>query len=372
MKAAIWYSKKYMSRRKRFILAMFIVMMLVSTFVSFNLTFYYQIKYRNERTVILFSRLVKFWLINPVPANHMDTLREIEGVDCFFTFMSVPYEIEDITSGETISYQVEFVNLSLVQKLLIILDYHEEIIGDICIGFGIALKLNAKIGDVIRIRDYDFVLNTILPQTFSDLDYFIFVNINVYYNYIAPPELKEKVNGAYVLLREEASEDYVIDKITELYDVRYVLSPSRVVTRMTRINRVQLISNLFFSIIAIIIGMSIILIYLFRDLETRRRELAILSALGVKRKQILLVVIVPLILVIVPALIIGCLTAFYIAIPYYHEVIYGYIRLFADEAYVDASLLTFTLLFFSIFPLIFLLDRKLRRFSPMSLLRAEI
>ena len=41
MKAAIWYSKKYISRRKRFILAMFIVMMLVSTFVSFNLAFYY-------------------------------------------------------------------------------------------------------------------------------------------------------------------------------------------------------------------------------------------------------------------------------------------------------------------------------------------
>jgi len=229
----------------------------------------------------------------------MDTPREIEGVDCFFTFMSVPYEIEDITSGETISYQVEFVNLSLVQKLLIILDYHEEIIGDICFGFGIALKLNAKIGDVIRIRDYDFVLNTILPQTFSDLDYFIFVNINVYYNYIAPPELKEKVNGAYVFLKEGTSEDYVINEITKLYDVRFILSPSRVVARTSRINRIQLISNLFFSIVAIIVGMSIILTYFYRDFEARRRELAILSALGVKRPQILSVIIIPLILITV-------------------------------------------------------------------------
>jgi len=151
-----------------------------------------------------------------------------------------------------------------------------------------------------------------------------------------------------------------------------MITPSSLVRRVERINRIQLISSLFFSLIALIVGFSILTIYLYRDFEARRRELAILLAVGARKKQVLYSFILPLLLITIVSLVIGCVLSFYAVIPYYHELVYGYTRIFAKIAYFQSFLSTVSLLFIVIIIVILMLRRKVNKIYIMDLLRAEI
>ena len=372
MRSALWYSRKYFIRRRKLTLTIFIIITIIAVFISFESAFYYQIEYRNTRTTQLFKRLIKIWLTNPVPSSNLSVIENIEGVDIVFPFMMLQYEVRNLANDKSLSYPVEFVNLSVSEFLLENLGYSEKIQGDLVLGFLIAIKLDVKPRDIIKIGGVNLSVSKILPQTYSDLDLLILADIDIFNNYFASPELIDKYNGAYILIKQGADENLIADKLRNKLSIRYILTPSEYANELERVSKIQLISSLFFSLIAIIIGFSVITIYLYRDFEARKRELAILVALGAKRKQILFSFTLPMYILASLGIFMGCVVGFYVVIPYYHIFVYGYTRSFVLETYIKALITTTLLLSVTILLVTFMLHRKIKKIKAMEMLRAEI
>ena len=154
--------------------------------------------------------------------------------------------------------------------------------------------------------------------------------------------------------------------------MRGMITPSSVVKSMERLNRAQLLSNAFFSAIALIIGILVIAMSVYRDFESRRREIAILTAIGIKRAEIIRMFSQPLIAMSIIATLAGCLIASYIIVPLYHVVIYGYIQFFLVLTNSKALVTTLASVLLCILLLIVGLNRKIKNLKIMDLLRAEI
>ena len=262
-------------------------------------------------------------------------------------------------------------DFELVRYLLKALGYTDYVEGDVCLGFILALKLNVKPGDSIIIGNTSFTIKTILPQTFTDLDVMIFISRLAFKEFI-PENLKNKSNGAYVFLKSPKYEEEVSNYLEEKFEMRSMITPSSMIKSMERLNRAQLLSNAFFSAIALIIGIFVVAMTIYRDFESRRREIAILTAIGIKRAEIIKMFSQPLIVMSIIASLIGCLIAFYVIIPFYHIIVYGYVRSFLSSTNLKALITTLASILLCILLLLIGLNKKILSLKIMELLRAEV
>ena len=364
-----WYARRYLSKRQRLVVAFLLIVVAVSVFVAFNFAFYYEVSYRNARTRELYSRLIKVFFEEYIVESNLTAVGELDGVKKYYPMIANTYMAHHEDKSGYVP--VEFCDRELVVELLKQLSFSLDPKGVIYAGYLVALKLDLRDGEKLSFGPFSGVVGCVLPYTGSLLDTVLFVDLSVYIDY-AGSEANVSYNGLYIFLISRDYEDSVVNALYERYRVRYISSPSRVAEWVEKSNRLQLLSSMFFSFLALLMGLGIIILMVYREYEGRKRELSILSALGAKTNTIISALLIPLYIALFSGLLVGSILTFFLVIPYYHLFVYGYYRLFGINTYVATFFSVGLTLLVMLLATVLVIKRKVKGLRPMEFLRAEL
>lgn len=152
------------------------------------------------------------------------------------------------------------------------------------VGFDAARILNLKEGSVLRVKDTDFTVRKVLPQTGTVDDARIFAHLHAVQGMFG----KGRVLSAIEVVGccKEISKGLITGLNKALPDAR-VVTVAQIASTQLKTNNLMSQFSLVFLVIIVLVGGVSIANYMFANVQERRKEIGTLIAIGMSPRQLL-------------------------------------------------------------------------------------